>query len=194
MPCSSGRWGSRSTCTASTPIKALLNVGLARGLPGRRNRGLVPIRGHSGVQGGAEVGCLPERRCGHARPLERRLGIPGAADPGGRPRRWSSTRARATSTCSGWWAATSSRRCPTPTASREALRRPRLRIHQDIVLSSSMLVDCDGDVLLLPAGDPLRIAGRRNRNVHRAAHHLLAGDPRAPDWLGAAGVVGVRAR
>ena len=40
-------------------IKALVNVGLARGLPGRPNRGLVPIRGHSGVQGGAEVGCVP---------------------------------------------------------------------------------------------------------------------------------------
>jgi predicted molibdopterin-dependent oxidoreductase YjgC len=35
--------------------------------------------------------------------------------------------------------------------SREALRRPRLRIHQDVVLSSSMLVDGDGDVLVLPA-------------------------------------------
>ena len=35
--------------------------------------------------------------------------------------------------------------------SRRALARPRLRIHQDIVLSSSMLVDGDGDVLLLPA-------------------------------------------
>jgi anaerobic selenocysteine-containing dehydrogenase len=35
--------------------------------------------------------------------------------------------------------------------SRAALRRPRLRIHQDIVLSSSMLVESDGDVLLLPA-------------------------------------------
>src|SRR4029079_2860197 len=40
-------------------IKALVNVGLARGLPGRRHRGLVPIRRHSGVQGGAEVGCVP---------------------------------------------------------------------------------------------------------------------------------------
>src|SRR3954454_14111889 len=40
-------------------IKALVNVGLAGGLPGRPNRGLVPIRGHSGVQGGAEVGCVP---------------------------------------------------------------------------------------------------------------------------------------
>jgi molybdopterin-dependent oxidoreductase alpha subunit len=40
-------------------IKALVNVGLGRGLPGRPNSGLVPIRGHSGVQGGAEVGCVP---------------------------------------------------------------------------------------------------------------------------------------
>ena len=40
-------------------VKALVNLGLARGLPGRPNRGLVPIRGHSGVQGGAEVGCTP---------------------------------------------------------------------------------------------------------------------------------------
>src|SRR3954462_8429447 len=38
-------------------IKALVNIGLARGLAGRPNRGLVPIRGHSGVQGGAAVGC-----------------------------------------------------------------------------------------------------------------------------------------
>ena len=35
--------------------------------------------------------------------------------------------------------------------SRAALRRPRLRIHQDVVLSSSMLVDGDGDVLVLLA-------------------------------------------
>ena len=35
--------------------------------------------------------------------------------------------------------------------SRRALSRPRLRIHQDIVLSSSMLVEGEGDVLLLPA-------------------------------------------
>jgi predicted molibdopterin-dependent oxidoreductase YjgC len=35
--------------------------------------------------------------------------------------------------------------------SRRALQRPRLRVHHDIVLSSAMLVDGDGDVLLLPA-------------------------------------------
>jgi anaerobic selenocysteine-containing dehydrogenase len=39
---------------------------------------------------------------------------------------------------------------PDPDRSRRALERPRLRVHQDIVLSSSMLVD-GGDVVLLPA-------------------------------------------
>jgi predicted molibdopterin-dependent oxidoreductase YjgC len=40
-------------------IKALVNVGLALGWVGREKTGLMPIRGHSGVQGGAEVGCTP---------------------------------------------------------------------------------------------------------------------------------------
>ena len=34
-------------------------VGLALGWVGREKTGLMPIRGHSGVQGGAEVGCVP---------------------------------------------------------------------------------------------------------------------------------------
>jgi len=40
-------------------IEALINVSLARGWVGRERTGLMPIRGHSGVQGGAEVGCVP---------------------------------------------------------------------------------------------------------------------------------------
>ena len=56
---SSGRWASRSTPTASTTVRALVNVGARARLGRPRARGLVPIRGHSGVQGGAEVGCVP---------------------------------------------------------------------------------------------------------------------------------------
>src|SRR5262249_17319157 len=40
---------------------------------------------------------------------------------------------------------------PEAATSRRALARPRLRVHQDVVLSSSMLVDGDGDVIVLPA-------------------------------------------
>jgi hypothetical protein len=40
-------------------VGALINIGLARNYVGREKNGLMPIRGHSGVQGGAEVGCVP---------------------------------------------------------------------------------------------------------------------------------------
>jgi anaerobic selenocysteine-containing dehydrogenase len=40
---------------------------------------------------------------------------------------------------------------PDVARSARALARPRLRVHQDIVVSSSMLADSDGDVVLLPA-------------------------------------------
>ena len=38
-------------------VKAIVNLALARGNVGRPGAGLMPIRGHSGVQGGAEMGC-----------------------------------------------------------------------------------------------------------------------------------------
>src|SRR5215213_999801 len=38
-------------------VRAIVNLGLARGFVGREGCGLMPIRGHSGVQGGAEMGC-----------------------------------------------------------------------------------------------------------------------------------------
>ena len=37
-------------------VKALVNLALARGMLGREKCGIIPIRGHSGVQGGAEMG------------------------------------------------------------------------------------------------------------------------------------------
>jgi molybdopterin-dependent oxidoreductase alpha subunit len=132
-------------------IKALVNVGLARGLPGRPGRGLVPIRGHSGVQGGAEVGCVPTVDAA-------------TAD------RWSKVWEFAVSPSRGWTAAEMVDHAaagevdlfwlvggnfldtlPDRARSRRALTRPRLRIHHDITVSTSMLVDSDGDVLILPA-------------------------------------------
>src|SRR5206468_3347286 len=37
-------------------VSMILNLGLARGYVGRDKNGLMPIRGHSSVQGGAEMG------------------------------------------------------------------------------------------------------------------------------------------
>src|SRR5262249_42927434 len=63
-------------------IKALVNVGLARGLAGRPHRGLVPIRGHSGVQGGAEVGCAPKIDESTATKWSALWGFPVSSAPG----------------------------------------------------------------------------------------------------------------
>lgn len=38
-------------------VRAIINLALTKGFVGREGCGLMPIRGHSGVQGGAEMGC-----------------------------------------------------------------------------------------------------------------------------------------
>jgi molybdopterin-dependent oxidoreductase alpha subunit len=132
-------------------IKALVNVGLARGLPGRPNRGLVPIRGHSGVQGGAEVGCVPGIDADARRRYEAAWGFAPPAMPG-----WTTAEMIAQSAAGHldvFWIVGGNflETLPDADHSRRALTRPRLRIHHDIVLSSSMLVDGEGDTLILPA-------------------------------------------
>jgi molybdopterin-dependent oxidoreductase alpha subunit len=132
-------------------IKALMNVGLARGLPGRPGRGLVPIRGHSGVQGGAEVGCVPAVSPATARHWAEVWGFPVPEIQG-----WTAAemvdRAAAGDVDVFWMVGGNFLETLGHEArTREALRRPELRVHQDLVLSSSMLAESDGDVLLLPA-------------------------------------------
>ena len=132
-------------------VKALVNVGLARGLPGRPHRGLVPIRGHSGVQGGAEVGCVPNLDDETAARWSALWGFPVGSAPG-----WTAVEAVAHAAAGDvdvLWLVGGNVLDTLPDIDRShlALSRPRLRIHQDIVLSSSMLVEGEGDVLLLPA-------------------------------------------
>jgi len=132
-------------------IKALVNVGLARGLPGKPNRGLVPIRGHSGVQGGAEVGCVPKIDAAAAARWQDVWGFPVPSAPG-----WTTAEMidhAADGDVDVFWIVGGNflETLPDADRSRRALARPHLRIHHDIVVSSSMLVDGDGDVVLLPA-------------------------------------------
>jgi molybdopterin-dependent oxidoreductase alpha subunit len=132
-------------------VRALLNVGLARGLPGRAGSGLVPIRGHSGVQGGAEVGCVPGVGRDTAERWSAAWGFPMPATAG-----WTTAEMidqSAAGHVDAFWIVGGNflETLPDRDRSLAALRRPRLRIHQDIVLSSSMLADSGGDVVLLPA-------------------------------------------
>jgi molybdopterin-dependent oxidoreductase alpha subunit len=132
-------------------IEALVNVGLARGWVGREKAGLMPIRGHSGVQGGAEVGCVPaldeaqrlrfEEAWGFALPQGQGLTaaeMVDAAYRGALDVFW---------TVGGNFLET----LPDPAAAARALERVGTRLHQDVVLTSMMLVPPSGTVVLLPA-------------------------------------------
>ncbi len=139
-------------------VASLINLALARGMVGRENCGLMPIRGHSGVQGGAEVGCVPNALPGGApldAPSRRRFtdlwGFTPPAEPGlsavdmidaahdGRIEVFYSVGGNFLDTL------------PDPSYVRQALERVPSRVHQDIVLSPPMLLEPAGEVLLLPA-------------------------------------------
>jgi molybdopterin-dependent oxidoreductase alpha subunit len=140
-------------------VKALMNLALARGLLAARNRGVMPIRGHSGVQGGAEVGCVPGVDAATAARWESvwRHSIP-------RQRGYTAAemiRASERGDVDLFWIVGGNflETLPEPDRVRRALSKPRLRIHQDIVLSSSMLVEPADTVLLLPAATRYETAG-----------------------------------
>lgn len=63
-------------------IVALANVGIARGWLGRPGCGLMPIRGHSNVQGVGSVGFTPALKDAFARQMEEAYGLVDAGKPG----------------------------------------------------------------------------------------------------------------
>jgi molybdopterin-dependent oxidoreductase alpha subunit len=137
-------------------VQAIVNLGLARGNVGRDGAGLMPIRGHSGVQGGAEMGAyatafpggLPVDAAGAA-VLASQWGFPVPDAPGRTAPEMVEAAGRGE--LDVLWSSGGSflEVLPDPTAVRAALERVPLRVHQDVVLTSQMLVEGD-DVLLLP--------------------------------------------
>ena len=137
-------------------VRAIVNLALARGNVGRDGAGLMPIRGHSGVQGGAEMGAYATALPGgepvddaHAAALGARWGFPVPAAPGLTAPEMIS--AAAAGEIDVLWSSGGNflEVLPEPDSVRGALERVPLRVHQDVVVASPMLVDGD-DVLLLP--------------------------------------------
>jgi molybdopterin-dependent oxidoreductase alpha subunit len=139
-------------------VRAIVNLALSRGFVGREKCGLMPIRGHSGVQGGAEMGAYAtsfpgglavtrENAEGFAElwsfdvPHEPGLTAPEMIDAA------SDGRLDLLFTSGGNFLEV----LPDPAYVDEALGRIPLRVHMDLVLSSQMLVDPADTVLLLPA-------------------------------------------
>jgi len=139
-------------------VKAIINLCLSRGFIGRPQCGLMAIRGHSGVQGGAEVGCVPNQFPGgvpvneeNAKPFEKLWGFPVPATKGLNAVEMIDAahegKIDLLYSAGGNFLET----LPEPDFVREALQRVPLRVHQDIVLSPQMLVDPAETVVLLPA-------------------------------------------
>jgi molybdopterin-dependent oxidoreductase alpha subunit len=132
-------------------VRALVNVGLARGLVGRPGRGLMPIRGHSGVQGGAEVGCAPVVDEAARRRWAEVWGFQPPAWPGFSAAEMIDRAAEGDLDALWMVGGNFLETLADEGRVAAALARLPLRIHHDIVLSSSMLVEPGEEVWILPA-------------------------------------------
>jgi molybdopterin-dependent oxidoreductase alpha subunit len=63
-------------------VRAIANLALLRGMLGRKGAGLLPLRGHSNVQGMGSVGAVPELRGPIVKSIEDRLGVSLPKTPG----------------------------------------------------------------------------------------------------------------
>jgi molybdopterin-dependent oxidoreductase alpha subunit len=139
-------------------VQMILNLGLAKGFVGREKCGLMPIRGHSSVQGGAEMGAYATAFPGgkpvnpeNAAELSRLYGFSIPDWPGlTAPQMVEACREQRLDMlyCLG---GDLLHTLPEPDSVRQALERVPLRVHQDVILTSQMLIDASGEVILLPA-------------------------------------------
>jgi molybdopterin-dependent oxidoreductase alpha subunit len=63
-------------------VQAIANLALLRGMVGRRRAGLMPIRGHSNVQGMGSIGVTPALKKAILERFEQRLGVKPPQSPG----------------------------------------------------------------------------------------------------------------
>jgi molybdopterin-dependent oxidoreductase alpha subunit len=139
-------------------VRMVVSWALARGMIGRPGTGVMPIRGHSGVQGSAECGADPEKlpgpvgleaehiarfesAWGHAIPREKGLRAAELLDRAG----------QAGLDVLYLIGGNHLETMPDRKHAKRALERVKLRVHQDIVLNTSTLLEAEEAVLVLPA-------------------------------------------
>jgi molybdopterin-dependent oxidoreductase alpha subunit len=147
-------------------VRAIINLGLTKGFVGRDKCGLMPIRGHSGVQGGAEMGAYATVLPGglalddeNAAGFTELWGFKVEATRGmTAPEMLDAAHAGDLDVLvsSG---GNFREVLPDPAFVDEAMARIPLRVHIDIVLSSQMLTDPADAVVLLPAATRYEIPG-----------------------------------
>ena len=138
-------------------VKAVVNLALARGMLGRDKCGIMPIRGQSGVQGGSECGAEPDKFPGgfsvnddSARRFSNLWHHPAPSNPGLKVREMVAAARRGEMKFFYSIGGNLLETMPDPKFVAEALERVPVRVHQDIALNPSMLLDADEAVVLLP--------------------------------------------
>ena len=139
-------------------VKALVNVALARGMLGREKCGVMPIRGHSGVQGGSECGVDPDKLPGgfevaneaDRKRFEELWGAPLPAWKGHRTLQMLEAAHAGAVDFLYSLGGNLLETMPDRAYMNDALSRVKLRVHQDIVLNTSSLLP-GRTVMLLPA-------------------------------------------
>lgn len=142
----------------SDGVRAIINLALTKGYVGREKCGLMPIRGHSGVQGGAEVGAYATILPG-GKPIDENSAAELAAMYGFdiRPERGLTAVEMIMAAGRGEMdilynvGGNFLEVLPEPLFVQSALERVPVRVYQDIILTNQMLIDPADIVLLLPA-------------------------------------------
>jgi molybdopterin-dependent oxidoreductase alpha subunit len=147
-------------------VRAIINLALARGFVGQRGCGLMPIRGHSGVQGGAEMGAYATVfpgglaiDAGNAEKLSAQWGFPVPAGRGKTAPEMLDAAGRGELDVLFSVGGSFHEILPEPARIRAALEAIPLRVHMDIVASQQMLFEPGEAVLVLPATTRYEVAG-----------------------------------
>jgi len=142
-------------------VRMILNLALAQGWIGRDKCGAMPIRGHSSVQGGAEMGCYSTALPGgkpitteNLAALEQQYQFPLPHWIGHTTPEMVEAAHRGELDVFYSLGGNLLRTMPEPAHVRQALARIPVRVHQDIILTDQMLIDpadTGEEVWLLPA-------------------------------------------
>ncbi|MEH2388811.1 MAG: FdhF/YdeP family oxidoreductase [Nostoc sp.] len=147
-------------------VRSIINLALTKGFVGREGCGLMPIRGHSGVQGGAEMGCYATVFPGgkpitpeNAAQLSQHWGFEVPASKGLIAPEMINAAYQGQLDVLFSVGGNFLEVLPEPDYVEAALKQISLRVHMDIVLSSQMLVEPADTVVLLPATTRYEIPG-----------------------------------
>jgi len=139
-------------------VKAIANLGLLKEWIGRDGCGLMPIRGHSGVQGGAEMGAYStafpgglEVNAANAARFSELWGFPVPDQPGMTTVDYLEASMRGELDALYCIGGNFLETMPEPDRIAHGLSQIPLRIHSDIVLTNQMLVDPADTVYIFPA-------------------------------------------